>query len=379
MTGWKLFKLRFLDDVRYQRKVLGTVIDWVIGLYLLIPSVGIGLLIYADWWQDLSSYWVTGMPGGILLAVLLLIAMSSKFRSFMQEADQLFLLDRKRLYRNLRRTAFGYSFLQMVLTTGLLFILFLPWFIKLLMFTYSEVAFLFLFLLGFRMLVASVKRTLYSRLRQFLLLVTLYAAFMYLVLSASFSSLMLIGVLFIVLLSVWHLQSLASSKRYFFHEVSEESKERMRYARFIIRAAQNVEKQPIRFGKRPLFLRRSRLILKNRTPENGLLEMVMKGFIRHSVYRRSYLQVRGVTLVAIILLPSVWLKWLIFIVFFLFMTNSSWLRGLYEKLLDEAFFVLVPVQKEVKEAVWKRFRLLLLLPSVSVIGLVTLTLTIIPI
>lgn len=48
MTGRKLFKLRLIDDIKYQRKILGMFIDWTVWFYAFIPFLIFGVLFYID-------------------------------------------------------------------------------------------------------------------------------------------------------------------------------------------------------------------------------------------------------------------------------------------------------------------------------------------
>lgn len=191
-----------------------------------------------------------------------------------------------------------------------------------------------------------------------------------------FNVLFFVGAGIILLIYFWQLTRLANTKKYFFQEVNEENKERVRYAQMILGLAQNVEKTPIRLGKRPIFLRKSKRLFKSNSPEDGLMELLLKGFLRHSVYRGGYLRLVAITAYAVLILP-IWLKWLVFILFALFLNYNSWLKGLYEKLLDQSFFSIVPVERNVKERVWLRFKRWLMFPAVSIIGLLTIMMSII--
>src|SRR5699024_3674163 len=144
----------------------------------------------------------------------------------------------------------------------------------------------------------------------------------------------------------------------------------------VLGMATSVEKTPIRFGKRPIFLRRSRRFFQNSTPENGLLELLLKGFIRNSVYRGGYLRLIRITLFAIIMLP-LWGKWLVFFISVLFFQYNSWLRGLFERLMDQQFFSVVPVNKELRERVWIRFKKCLMIPAISILGFVTVMISVV--
>ncbi|MCF3944339.1 ABC transporter permease [Oceanobacillus alkalisoli] len=375
MTGWKLFKLRFMDDIRYQRKILGMVIDWTIWFYAFIPFLIFGVLFYIDIWKDTASYWPEILPGTVIIRFLLLIVTIVQFRMFMQEADQLFLLDRLKLYRGLRRAAFSYSMLQKIGMSVLLLAIALPWLTQLIGLGVRQSFFIFTFLVAYQLLVATIKKVIRHPVKRWILIAVLF------ILSGNLLTYLTLDILFVasaalaIILIAWNYTVTVPAKRYFFEEVNDEIKERMRYAKMILGTAKEVEKPPIRFGKRPLILRNGRRIFKQPNPESGLLELLIKGLLRHTVYLKSYFQVVGITLFAIALLPIVWLKWLVFLLFILFLNYNSWLKGLYMKMLDEYFFHVIPIEKPAREAVWLRFRRLLMIPAIILAGLAAVLMT----
>lgn len=375
MTGRKLFKLRLIDDIKYQRKILGMFIDWIIWFYAFIPFLIFGVLFYIDIWKDTASYWPEILPGTVIIWLMLLLLTIVQFRMFMKEADQLFLLDRPKLYRGLRATAFSYSVLQKIGLTMLLLAIALPWLTQVIGLGVRQIFFLFVFLLAYQLLISTVKKIIRHPVMRWILIAVLFIFISNLVTYLSLDILFIASAASVIFLTAWNYYVMVPAKRYFFEEVNDEVKKRMRYAKLILGRAKEVEQSPIRFGKRPLLFRNSRRIFKETNPENGLLEILLKGFLRHTVYLKSYFQIIGVTLFAITLLPIIWLKWVIFITFSLFLTYNSWLRGLYEKMLDEHFFSVVPIEKTVRDAVWWRFRRIFIIPAVILVGLIAVLMT----
>lgn len=256
-----------------------------------------------------------------------------------------------------------------------LLVITLPWLIQLIGLGVRQIFFLFVFLLAYQLLISTVKKIIRHPVKRWILLAVLFIFISNLVMYLSLDILFIASAAGVIFLTVWNYYVMVPAKRYFFEEVNDEVKVRMRYAKLMLGMAKEVEKPPIRFGKRPLLFRNSRRIFKETNPENGLLEMLLKGFLRHTVYLKSYFQIIGVTLFAITLLPIIWLKWLIFITFSLFLTYNSWLRGLYEKMLDEHFFSVVPIKKAVRDAVWLRFRRIFIIPAVILVGLAAVLMT----
>lgn len=94
ITPTQLFFRRVGSDWRYQYGVWKTAVDWTVALYIVIPAVLIGLNGYALLWKNQYG-WMEGVPFSWLLISLYLFAWSGRIRTFMEEGDQLFLLQRK--------------------------------------------------------------------------------------------------------------------------------------------------------------------------------------------------------------------------------------------------------------------------------------------
>lgn len=380
VTGWTLFKKRWIADFKYQRKVISTAVDWVVALYIFLPAIVIGTIIYVDIWRNIESYWLADIPFSIVIALLFFFALYGRFRSFMLEADILFLFDRKQLYQRFRGWSFLFSLLQLTLYTIVLLLLFLPILVQGYALGIKEVVLLFFILLGYRMTVYILKKLARRAfLRWIIPLALLYVFSINLLSYFSFEVLAFVSLVVFFAFCIWYLVNLIPTKRFYFQEVASEEKERSRYAKWILEMASataEVEKTPIRLAKRPFFFRKSKRLFRERTPENGLLELLLKGFVRNAVLFTGYLQLIGITLFAIFILP-LWGKWLIFIIAILFLQYNSWLKGLFEKLLDQQFFSVIPINKHVREQVWLRFKRWLMVPAISLFGLATIILSLV--
>lgn len=378
MTGWKLFKARLMDDFLYQRKVLGSVIDWIVFFYIILPTFIIGTIIYIDIWINIESYWFDFIPFSVIVNILLLLSLLGKFRTFMLEADILFLLDRSKLYNALRSWAFSYSLFQLFISTTIVFVVVLPFLVQSYGLGWMENIFLLIFLIGFRLTAYIWKLFIRHPVLRWFTLLAMYFITTHLATIIKFEYLASIGVFLIISNCTWYLSKVVPTKHAYFQEVANESKERMRYLKLIFGVAREVEKPPISLGKRPLLNRKSRRFFSNITPEKGLLELLLKGFIRNSIYITSYLQVISITFFVIIVLP-LWGKWFVFLLAILFFQYNSWLRGLFERMLDQDFFSVVPIDKRLREQAWIRFKRWLMVPAICFLGIATIVLSVLAI
>src|SRR5699024_4705318 len=127
-----------------------------------------------------------------------------------------------------------------------------------------------------------------------------------------------------------------------------------------------------RLGKQPILFRHSRKLFRQQTKKNGLLELLLKGFLRNKTLMSSYIQLIGFSLAGVILLPAM-VKWIVFLIFISIV--HSWLKHVYDYLLKSRFFEIVPYDQNSLPAVWNRFRRWIGIPSILFVGSLTIILT----
>ena len=53
MSSWKLFRDRYIRDRKYQYRVIRSIADWTIIIYLIIPALLFIIFQYRSWWMEL--------------------------------------------------------------------------------------------------------------------------------------------------------------------------------------------------------------------------------------------------------------------------------------------------------------------------------------
>ena len=81
--------------------------------------------------------------------------------------------------------------------------------------------------------------------------------------------------------------------------------------------------------KKPRTFKNSKRIFKKRTPSNGFIELFIKIILRNSSYLYGYFMLINSTTWAMIIVPPLWLKIIIFIGFSIMM--YGWLISLWNK------------------------------------------------
>lgn len=361
MSGRALFFRRLIHEWRYQFGVIRTVVDWTILLYLLIPALVLAPFLYRDMWEYIELYWSEKIPFGFMLFLLLLLSSSGNFRTFLMEADVLYLLQRRQLIHHLKIYSFLMSFFQIILGSALLFVIVLP-ILKLVYHqTTLEVLQLFLTIIAFRMISITFKKITPRQLFNWVVMPVIFIAGLVLLFKVDLMALGLGSAVCIVAVSIYHFTQMPKMSRWFFKEIEVEREESVKYIRLIFALSPDIEKVAKGTKKKPLLIyRKSGRIFSVRNKRNGLLELTIKGFLRNKADLKLFIQMTLLASSAIFILP-LWLKWVVYLSFIIFM--NIWLKSTFEKMLKSPFFAVVPFDKETGYAVWPRFKKYFYLPA----------------
>ncbi|WP_449355548.1 ABC transporter permease [Virgibacillus natechei] len=366
MTGRQLFRRRFVEEWKFQWKVLRSVFDWTVILYVVIPALVVAPFVYMEMWQDIHLYWSEEIPFAILLGLILILSVIGNFRTFLLEADLLFLVQRKKFLYQLKLSGFLYSVLGVILSTAVLFIVILPIFVFIYDFFVMDILCLFVAVNAFRFLLLTIKKIISRSLRKWIAFPAVFVVAFMLILNADSMMLAIGSLLIIGFVCYFHLTQFVTTNRYFLQELAIEQSERVRYIKLILNFSQEVEMPPVKQRKRPMLFRNSGRVFKVRSKENSLLEFLLKAFLRNKGYIKSYTQIIGLSLFGIIVLP-VWLKWILFLCFTLFV--NTWIKSIYRQMMVSPFFTVVPYGDEaLSDAVWPRFRKWIAIPSAVFVG-----------
>jgi predicted ABC-type exoprotein transport system permease subunit len=372
LSGKLLFLQRVQEEWKFQLDVFRSVLDWSVLVYLVVPLLIVFSFIYWSMWQTIDLYWDESIPFILLIGLLLLLLMRGNFRTFVYEADILFLLRHSSVFYSLKRWSFHYSLLQLTATTVFLVLLVLPILMNAYGYELKEAILLCVPLVSCRLFLLTIKKGVRDTFKKWFLLIlflTLFAftlTFFELELFAPMSIVIMVGIYY------FHLISFVKSKRFFTEELAIEGAERVRYIKIIFAFSMELTKTSYRLGKQPILFRHSKKLFRQQTKENGLLELVLKGFLRNKMLMSSYIQLIGFSLAGVILLPTM-VKWIVFLIFISIV--HSWLKHVYDYLLKSRFFEIVPYDQNSLPAVWNRFRRWIGIPSILFVGSLTIILT----
>ncbi|MDA1477674.1 ABC transporter permease [Bacillus changyiensis] len=319
MNGQRLFLTRLKADYRYQLRVLGSVIDWTIALYLILPVIAIGGYQYISLLN--SSVLSTGVWfSKLILLIPSIFTLFGSIRTLLMEADQLYLLQKKILIVEMKRCGAIYCLLIQICKWLVLLVLFTPILVKLFPFNLFDCMTIFFFYFSVNLFIIAVKRRCLVRNTKKSLIEQILVIFLgacAVVLSTSVYFILIVGLLLATIAVKIYFDSL-SHLFVFYQEVEKEMRHKLRFVNLILLLNQNgsvpkVERKA-RAKKPRLLFKKSQKLFKIRTIENGYREVFFKVFLRHDDYKGQLFRIIG-GFTALIILGPIWIKLMALLLF----------------------------------------------------------------
>ncbi len=288
ITPTQLFFRRVGSDWRYQYGVWKTAVDWTVALYIVIPAVLIGLNGYALLWKNQYG-WMEGLSFSWLLISLYLFAWSGRIRTFMEEGDQLFLLQRKGWVRRIIALGVGYSVTLNILSSLFVFFLFAPLLFVHYTLSTMQVVLFWLFVVLSKTDIGMAKQFLELRFqgwkKAFVFLIAIISiGFVFL---KSVPSLLGQPGLFLptsalLLIVFGFLTKMRLDMKSFIYDAAREQSERLRYTSLLLRLSGLRIKRPGAQKRRPWLFPSSNHLFKKRDAVNILVELCIKSVLRNN-------------------------------------------------------------------------------------------------
>lgn len=119
-----LFQARRKYERQHNTKLLKSVVDWTVALYLVVPGAIIGFFLYKDFSTSVQTLWVANVPLIIWIILLLFVTRLPTIRSYLQHADRLFLIQNYKQMMLLKQAGFLWTLAKhlgkMIVFLGLL-------------------------------------------------------------------------------------------------------------------------------------------------------------------------------------------------------------------------------------------------------------------
>jgi ABC-2 type transport system permease protein len=374
MAVTKLFLRRLVSEWRYQYQVWKTAVDWIVALYIIIPFFAIFMDLYLSWWRKAPG-WLNYIPLNALLAIIIVFSWSGTIRIFVEEADQLFLLQCKSWINRIIKYSLGYSLISNLMTTSLLMIVLAPFLLLHYGFSLIGVAWLIFFVFVLKNCMGIAKQLVEFRFKGWLQRIVRSIVFIItgvyvrqsVVLLLSRQGLFYLSMLVVLIACYLLLYKRVKLRGSFFEDVSREHTAKLRLAKFMLQRAGTYVRKPRFMRQRPILFRNSNLLFVKRNPVNGLVEMCLKAVLRNDRDVLFYLQLVGLDIGMILVFPSYY-KWILWIVFSIVLTNLVWLS--WREVINDPFVSSFPWLPETKIVAARKALLLMALPGQLILGVV---------
>lgn len=338
MNSFTLFFQRLMEEWKFQTRILRSILDWTIMVYILIPWLVVFSFIYRSWWIE-QPEWIEQIPFVLIIVLGYLAAWTGNYRTFIQEADKVFLIKHPFLFIAFKKISYVYSLLFQAIGVGFVTILLLPFFIHTYEDTFTQVFLFFLLFTTLKWFVMAIKpklkkiegKLIRSVIRGLVFIIgswTIQFIFSYWILGSMILP-TLACILFTLLAVAFYAPQLSKLSN-FDEDLANEQDERNKYMNSVLTLSPELEKAKVSNRKRPWLYRKSGRMFKKRNAENGFSELFLKVLIRNSTYWSGYLQIVSVTIAALIMVPPVWIKVVVFIAFIVML--HSWLMSIWSQI-----------------------------------------------
>lgn len=369
---------RIKNEWIFQYHIIRLAVDWTVFLYIFIPFfIYVGFQYYV-WWttEDIFSinlsYWQTSIG-------LYILCWTGRIRSFIQEADQLFLIPKKKLMNSLKKHGLIYSFAINLLFCLLVWAALLPFLVKVYHWSNQTILLTLLFTVLLRFMVSCIKKYVFLIiLKRWLLFVisgliflsfaALHAIAFNLLLYSNAIGFSMLLLQIIAMLFFGAVMIRFQSGR-FFRESEYEQQQKMRLISYLFNKTGIIENKSLMKRKLPFVFKESNIIFANRSTVNILVETRFKAFLRNTTNLKILSQYLIFGAVAIWIVPF-WMRWIVWGVLTLGMV--FWMNGYYKESLQVSFMRLFTWTFMDKMSARRKAIILLSLPSLLLLFVVLL-------
>lgn len=375
LTPAKLFLKRLGAHRKFQWSVLRLIVDWIIALYFIVPALVILGFQYHSWWLT-APVWIKHVPYILVVLVLYRVATMGTVRLFVEEADQLFLLQHPKWIQRLKQWGLTYSLFFHLTISAAITALLAPLLYNYYLLTPGQIVLLFLYLFVFRNLSALLKVFVslrYVGWRYWLctlgLQLVMSVVFGFTLLSLRNEHFIWSGeIILFALFSCFFMKIRLQLKGTFSRDVEHEQTQRLKFIALLLKGRVRIAKKQKKQRMKPFFFTHSNLIFKQRTPVNGLIELYLKSFIRSGVQIKLYLQFLaiGMGFLALPFIPKTIkiILWLVLSIFF-----CNWLKTYWYEVLESPFVQMFSWKETDRQIAAQKGIFFVMLPGYSLLSL----------
>lgn len=318
MNSRRLLWKRLLENGKYKMKSIRSVMDWTVVVYFVIPGIVIGFFVYRSWWMEVPG-WIHYIPFSFLFIAFFFLLWNGYFRTYVREADSIFLLKKERLFIGLKKGGLLLSYIFEIPKTCLLALLIAPFWFQYYGFNGLQLLFFFSLWMTLKWLIMAVSGRLDVQLRGWRSLLRNIPFWIGagVIWYGSFQAFGHENVLLIILISLFNtvFSIVLNYPRFtsihtFEQDLAIDEREKQKQTGLLLGLSMDIERlpkpRPIR--KSPRLYAQSNRLFQKRSETTGFLELFIKATTRNTEYFWGYLRILGVTAAALVMIPPLWMK-----------------------------------------------------------------------
>lgn len=330
-------------------KILASVIDWTVALYVVAPALVIGFFLYKDFIITISTSWIVHIPLVLFIVLLFIITRIGTIRTYLQRADRLFLIQNRKQMIRLKRAGLYWTLSKHLILLGSCLTLLAPIFIIVHHVTVLELfsLLLLLFATNFMKLLLQLKLRKWQQLVSTIFMCILgTVCFLYV-------HIIITSLIYLILLAYctsYYNKHYVYSTKFFDQQVELDQAAFYKWQSLLFQIAPELRSQLVPKLKKP------RLLWKNskrmfRRSDYFIEELVCKTMLRQKQYRLGYLRFLLSGIGLIIIVPA-WAK--IIMLGILYFTLRSMMQSVIQQILEHKIWSILQVSNEQIHAASRR-------------------------
>ncbi|MFC9538861.1 ABC transporter permease [Lysinibacillus sp. NPDC056959] len=322
-------------------KILASVIDWTVALYVVVPALVIGFFLYKDFILNISTSWIVHIPLVLFIVLLFIITRIGTIRTYLQRADRLFLIQNRKQMIRLKRAGLHWTLSKHLILLGTGLALLAPIFIIVHHITILELLslLLLLFTTNFMKLLFQLKLRKWQQLISNIFMCILgTVCFLYVPIIIT----SLIYLILLVYCTSYYNKHYVFSTKFFDQQVELDQVAFYKWQSLLFQIAPELRSQLVPKLKKP------RLLWKNskrmfRRSDYLIEELVCKTMLRQKQYLFGYLRflLSGIGLIIIV---PIWAKMIMLGI--LYFTLRSLMQSIIQQILEHKIWSIFQVSNE---------------------------------
>lgn len=327
MSLFSLFFQKVRNEFDYYWKIIKSIIDWSVFVYIVIPAVIclVGCYVYSlmnvpkNFIHFINTY---------LFFILIVYTLIGRVKTYVEFPDSIFLMTNKKFLKKIILSGLTFSFIKMLIINTLVFSILYP-FLKgsnynISLLNYISLITMFQFVISlclYQWQILCSNKILNFMLKVITIVFAVYhiSVFLYnspyIYLAVAFD----ICIIIVILVSKIQTKNIRIDK-----EIDREQKQSNRMLGAILQrsgAFENINPRPNKF------LKKNRFIFKGTSSDNILLDSFFKTIFRNFKTIKMFLQFLAYLIIAIFLISNTWMKEIVLILSFISlrrMVNNEW-------------------------------------------------------